>query len=148
MKPNNNIKIPIWKQVEIRLQKITGGKLTPASGAGVIKGDVRFYFKGPSGIPCELVVEAKSTQKEKLNFQRNWLVILDQMSSPTQIVCLYLYVNNKICIYLVEESNLSEDYDDWVSKSFSFEELPETIKTREHLWKKHPETEILTLTKS
>jgi len=145
MKPRNNIKEPIWKQVEKRIASLSGGRLTPASGSGNIKGDIRLKNRTSNGFAQELLIEAKSTQKNFITLQRIWFVTLDQLTTPTCLTCLYLYINNKITLYIPESINLSQEADSWETKKCSYEDLPDQILTKEQIWKKKTELQLLSL---
>src|SRR3990167_9658425 len=53
-----------WKKSEKKVQKKTGGRLTPASGAFGIKGDIQTKDK---------IVEVKSTSKPYISLKGIWL---------------------------------------------------------------------------
>lgn len=72
------------KKQEKRIAKKNGAKVTPASGALGLKGDVRNFKQ-------KIVYEAKMTKKKQLSLKKEWLLKLKKEAGsdiPVLVICI------------------------------------------------------------
>lgn len=129
---------PLWKRVEQRVARLTKGKITPGSGNGKQKGDVRLWREG-------LLIEAKSTIKTKITLQMDWFYTLENYSDESFPI-LYVFVQNEGAIYTPEFLTFDIEPSTWKTQTVTFQNLPESIPTHKFNWCLQPEEYLTELT--
>lgn len=122
-----------WEQAQLILAKAVGGKVTPGSGNGNLKGDV---------VKPGLIFEVKQTSKKILTIRNFWLRKLLREAKRNQAVFViffelrgYAYVHEAV-------TGHGQDYD-WVTKGLKENELPEMLYSGgHHQWVLTPWSEL------
>lgn len=124
-----------FDKAESMIAKITGGKITPGSGSGSKKGDIRLegWF-----------IESKQTGKEKLTISKGWLQKADKQRGRDSAILVVFY-ELRGYPYFLEEYDNSEDLS-WKSKTYKEDELPDFLyHSNTSRWVKREWTELADL---
>lgn len=121
-----------WELAQDHLAKRLGGKVTPGSGNGRLKGDV---------ICDDLIFEVKQTSKTKISIQRRWFnKLLKEANGKHPAFAIYFKLVPYI--YVLETEVHTEDIE-WKSKVLDEANLPDVIYTqRNQLWRLTPLTHL------
>jgi hypothetical protein len=121
-----------WETAQELLAKMVGGKVTPGSGNGRLKGDVT-----KEG----LVFEVKQTQKLSLSIRRKWLSKLKKQAK-SDLPIFVLFFQLRCYAYVLELEEHSENIE-WESKLLKENELPERLYSGEKVqWILTPWTQL------
>lgn len=88
-----------WKECERAIASAVGGTLVPGSGCGARKGDV---------MAGNWMIEVKSSEKQFIALQKNWLVKLERESKNYDIALAIVTTTGK-AIIIPESTNLNND---------------------------------------
>lgn len=95
-----------WKKAERAVELLTGGKLTPGSGNGRVKGDV--CVGGD-----DWCIEVKSTQRPAMIVHRTWLTTLEKLRFKSDLVlvlvtpqwtCAFMFANEADGVHRSEQT--------------------------------------------
>lgn len=116
-----------WEEAERTVQLLTGGKRTPGSGSGRIKGDVR--VQGADG--SWWMIEVKSTVGNTIRLQRSWLSTLEKHRHGFNLA-LVLVSAQYTTVYVFEHGSRKDGWS-MDSKSLEITEdsgkpVPDTIR--------------------
>lgn len=101
-----------WKQAEQYVGRVLNGRTTVGSGRGHAKGDVH--------VQDQWIIEVKSTAKDSIKLERQWLTTLEAHTG-TRDVALVVFTNTFIRVLVFEPFTRSSlrcyDFQSWESST-------------------------------
>lgn len=112
-----------WEAAEITVERLTGGRRTPGSGNGPIKGDVR---------TANWIFEVKQTSQPQMTFESDWLrQLLLHKTRKSLAICLFFGYTG--FVYYYSRDNGGEGTG-WATRTLTSDNLPETIVYDGTVW--------------
>jgi hypothetical protein len=112
-----------WEICEKTVRNLTGGRRTPGSGNKSIKGDV---------IVPGYTIEVKSTIKQEINLEYNWLVKLEKEYPKTTPLLVVFFGDGDYYIWML--NNRHDSKPDWITKKIDPDNIPETLIGVDYFW--------------
>lgn len=107
-----------WEVAQNLVAQVSGGKVTPGSGNGRLKGDVRTDLS---------VIEVKQTSQKIMSLQKSWLLKLKKQAKASNCI-LVIFFELRGYPYALEYGDHGEDTT-WKSISLREDSLPIALYT-------------------
>lgn len=123
-----------WQHAEDIVKSMCGGAITPGSGSGRIKGDVR--------VGRTAIIEVKQSDQIKLTIQRRWFDKLVDESGAEQLIVAMFFQLRGYTYWFTEDRGCEQRWEDpreeWSTMTVKEDSLPFSIMTKDGWWELRP----------